>query len=283
MVTLLARRGTAALALAAGLVLVAASARAQPGQPPSSEETPTIGAAEAEAQALFRRGVELGEQDRWAEALEHFRRSRRLVERPNTVFNVGFALFRLGRFVAAIAALDEYLALTEGETSARREEAVRLRGEAAASVAEITLEVVPPGARVLVDGEPATAPVGSARVLRLDPGRHLVRADAAGHEEGVLEISVLAGERGERTLALAATAALEVSGGNGGGAGAGSETGGGAGGGSVLEEPVFWIVAAVLVVGAGVGIGAGVAVASQGGSPSPYGGSTGVVLDALRF
>src|SRR5690606_9362564 len=102
------------------------------------------------------------------------------------VFNIGFALVRLGRFTEAIEALDRYLVMTEGETSERREEAARLRGESVASVAEIELEVSPPDARVLVDGEPLDAETGSPRTLRLDPGRHTVRASAEGHDEGTL-------------------------------------------------------------------------------------------------
>src|SRR5687768_2935276 len=113
----------------------------------AAQETP-LDTSQAEAQALFRRGVELGEHERWAEALENFRRSRDLAERPNTVFNIGFALSRLGGFLQAIEAFDRYLALTEGEATERRSEAIRLRGQALASLGEISLHVGPPDARV---------------------------------------------------------------------------------------------------------------------------------------
>lgn len=245
------------LALALSAPLGPAIARAQ--------DAP-LDATRAEALALFRRGIELGEQDRWAEALEHFRRSRELAERPNTVFNIGFALHRLGRFTEAVEAFDGYLALTEGETSERREEAARLRGESVASVAEVELELSPPDARVFVDGEPLEGASGSRRTLVLDPGRHTVRATADGHEEGALTISVLAGERGARSLALAPLeAALDPSSPDGA---------------AVLEDPIFWVITGIVVVGAGVAIGAGV-VASQ--SSELYGGSSGVVLYGLRF
>ena len=65
----------------------------------------------AEAQALFRRGLELGEENRWADALEHFRRSLARVARPSTLFNIGVALGRLGRYgeahYIAVSARDE--------------------------------------------------------------------------------------------------------------------------------------------------------------------------------
>lgn len=241
-----------------------APARAQDATPPATPADP----AQAEAQALFRRGVELGEQDRWAEALEHFRRSRDIAARPNTVFNIAFANYRLGRFREAVPAFDEYLAMTEGEASERRDEAVRLRGEAVASLAEIRLTIEPADARLLVDGE-AHDGSGAERVVVLDPGRHVLRASAAGHDEGTLSLAVLAGERGERRMTLAASATH----------GEGHEEP--PPGPSVFEDPVFWIVAGVIVVGGGVALGVGLGVGASTGND--YGGSTGVVLESLRF
>ncbi len=264
-------RTVATLAIAAVCWLGAASiARAQ-----ALDAT-----ADAEAQALFRRGVSLGEEDRWAEALELFRRSRELIERPNTIFNIGFALFRLGRFGAAIAAFDEYLAATEGETSERRDESARLRGEAVAGLAEITLHVSPAGAELFIDGEPAGAAEGGARRVTLDPGRHVLRATLAGHREASITISVLAAERGERSLSLepavpAVTTAepiedqpAEVVVDDGG---------------DIAAEPWLWIVIGVVLAGGAAGAIAGGVIASESGPPPPYGGSSGVVLGALRF
>jgi hypothetical protein len=228
----------------------------------TSPPTPAVDTA-AEAQALFRRGLELGQQDRWAEALELFRRSRALVPRPSTLFNIGFALFRMGRFVLAIASFDEYLALTETETSDLRAEATRRREEARASLAALTLQLTPVTARLFVDGE-ASEETGSPRVLALDPGRHVLLATAQGHEEGRLEISVLAAEHVTRELAL-----TEIS----EGAPPGGE------GASLIEDPWLWVITGVLVVGAAVGVGVGVSLATSG--PASYGGSTGVVLLAL--
>ncbi|WP_236519366.1 PEGA domain-containing protein [Sandaracinus amylolyticus] len=250
------------LALPPGLVPAIARAQDAPLDP-----------AQAEALALFRRGVELGEQDRWADALEHFRRSRTIAERPNTVFNVAFALYRLGRFTQAIVEFEQYLAMTEGQPpNERRDEAVRLRGESVASLAEITLEIAPPDARVLVDGEPIGEETGSPRTLRLDPGRHAVRANADGYEEGALTISVLAGEHGARSMTLVARGGQQEE--------IVEPPPPPPSGGGIFEDPVFWVIAGVVVVGAGVAIGAGVA-ATQ--SEPPYGGSADVVLRALTF
>jgi tetratricopeptide (TPR) repeat protein len=265
-----------AMLLGALLLLPASAARAQEETPPP--DPPVDPSAEApdprqqEAQSLFRRGVELGAEDRWSEALEHFRRSREIAPRPNTTFNIGYALFRLERFSQAIAAFDEYLEVTVGETSERRDEATRMRAEAVASLAEIRLDVSPDDARVLVDGEPGAQSTGSPRLLPVDPGRHVVIASRDGFEEATFSISLLPGERATRSLELIALA-VDASG----------DLGTPSPGRSILEEPAFWIVGgAILLVGAGVAIGVGVGVGSSQPAAS-YGGSTGVVLQALRF
>lgn len=252
------------------LVLLALVGRARAQEPEQAPEPEPAAVDDltvaAEAQALFRRGLELGEEDRWAEALELFRRSRALVARPSTVFNIGFALFRLGRFVQAIASFDEYLALTETETSDLRVEAARRRGEAIASLSALTLELTPETARLLVDGEASDAE-GSPRTIALDPGRHVLFATADGYREGQLEISVLAAEHASRQLVLAPLVDA-----------VGDEppvTHDA----SLIEDPVFWVVTGVLVVGAAVAIGVGATLATNG--PAQYGGSTGVVLLAL--
>ena len=256
------------LALLFALACGVAPARAQdaPAEGTPSAD-PALDASQAEAQALFRRGVELGEQDRWAEALEHFRRSRAIAARPNTVFNIAYANHRLSRFREAIPGFDEYLALTEGETSDRRDEAMRLRGEAVASLAEIRLALEPADARLLVDGD-AHEGTGAVRVITLDPGRHTLRATSAGHDEGTLTLSVLAGERGERRMVLVPTASEAPP--------------PPPPGGNVFDDPVFWVVVGAVVVATGVALGVGLGVASSG-EQDRYGGSTGVVLDALRF
>jgi tetratricopeptide (TPR) repeat protein len=231
---------------------------------PETAEAPEVSAT-AEAQALFRRGLELGEQDRWAEALELFRRSLALVPRPSTLFNIGFALFRMGRFVQAIASFDAYLALPEAESSELRVEATRRREEALASLATLTLELTPADARVLVDGEESDGE-GPARTLSLDPGRHVVRASAEGFAEGTLAISVLAAEHATQRLVLVPLEEPIVT----------PPTSPGV---NLFSDPTFWAVTGGLLLGAAVAVGVGVGVGASG--PGPYGGSTGVVLIAF--
>jgi hypothetical protein len=218
-----------------------------------------------EAQAMFRHAVELGDQDRWAEALELFRRSYALVQRPSTQFNVGFALFHLGHLREAIAIFDTYLAGTEGDTSELHAEAVRRRAEAVASLATLDVAIDPPDATLRVDGQtdPST---GATRTLTLDPGRHLVLATAPGHLEAQREVSLLSGEQHHEQIALDVDPAFVA-----------DEQGDEQVAVPLERDPVFWIALAAGVVAVGVGVGVGVGVATSG-TTDPYAGSTGVVL-----
>ncbi len=156
------------------------------------------------ARALFDRGVELSEQERWGEALEYFRRSRDLVDRPSTVFNMAVAELRLGQPTVGIASLDAYLASTEDNPAEehRRAEATRLREIARASVVTLHLEIVPPDAEVRVDGTAITVE-GPSRDIEIDPGTHRIQVTADGYEPSGFELSVLEGEQAERAVALA--------------------------------------------------------------------------------
>ncbi len=264
---LLPRRSFASAATLA-LLLFARPAHAQT-QPEVATSPPTVDPGQgAEAQALFRRGLELGTEDRWADALSLFLRSRSLIERPSTIFNIGVALGRLGRFREAVATLDEYLALPEAATSDARPEAQRLRAEANAALAELSLALAPEDAAVEVDGA-AREGSGTPRLVTLDPGRHILRARREGFEDGMLELSVLAAEHPSVSLTLAervlappppppplAPPSPST---------------------SLVDDPVFWIVvvASTLAVGTAVGVGVGVATSE---SPPSNGGSTGIVL-----
>lgn len=235
--------------------------------PTTTDATPTPEQL-GEARDLFRRAVELGDQDRWAEALVLFRRSLELVPRPSTQFNVGFALYRLGQLREAIGVFDAYLAATEGETNPLRDEATTRRAQAVQSLAALTVTVSPDTAQLRVDGaaDPST---GAARTLALDPGRHLLLATAPNHHDAQLEVSLLAAEQRAVSLTLEPVPTAppidepithdepehEH---------------------TVLDEPLFWILSGVAVVAIGVGVGVGVALG--GGTESPYPGSTGVVL-----
>ncbi len=255
--------------LVAALVL---AARAIAAPAVASAQTQDATVTNAEAAALFRRGVVLGEQHRWGEAYDLFRRSEALVHRPTTLFNIAYALFRLGRFAQAVERFDEYLALPE-TTDARHADATRLRAEGAALLAEVTLELRPATVRVYVDGAESSGR-GAERALRLDPGVHRLVVRADGFEEGAIALQVAAGERSQRTVHLVpliapVTPTPAISGGERDDA-------------SFVAQPVFWVtvVGSILLVAGGIALG--VALTAED-APPPYGGSSGVVFEALSF
>jgi hypothetical protein len=223
-----------------------------------AQDAPTT----SEAESLFRRGVALGEIDRWSEAHELFRASFALVERPTTLFNIAYALFRTGRHREAVARFDELLALSDG--GARSEDAQRLRAEAAALIGTLTLRLTPADASIEIDGTPVP-PTEDALELAIDPGLHRIVVRAPGYEEHRLDVTVAPAERVERSVTLERPVVLPD---------APSR--------ALSDEPAFWIalIGGVVVVGAGVAIGVGIASSE---ASAPYGGTSGVVLEALRF
>ena len=260
-------------AVIVGLLCLGAAAEARAQEEPLPEqaehvEPPDAAGSEVdEARELFLRGVELSEQERWGEALELFRRSRAITDRPSTTFNIAVALLRLGRPTEGLTALRDYLRIAGPEDEARRAEAQELLELALSSVAELTLEVEPPFAEVRVDGA-LQAGDTRERVLTLDPGAHTVRVSAERHEPEAFEVSLLTAERASRHVTLQRLPDPIVR----------PVTPEPPPEPALLEQPWLWIVAGVIVVGAGVGIG----VALASGTEDPYPGTTGVVLQGLR-
>ena len=151
-------------------------------------------AAASEARALFAQGVALAGQERWGDAIAYFRRSRALVERSGTVFNIAVALVRLGRASEALEALGDFLRLADPAVDAERiAEATRMQTLVRTTVARLELEVSPADALLQLDGSPR-AERGRTRAISLDPGRHALVLSAADHATRRLDLALLPGE-----------------------------------------------------------------------------------------
>ena len=151
---------------------------------------------EIEARAAFERGVEFARLERWAEALEEFRRSRALVPRASAAINVASCLVRLGRAIEAVAAFDDYFRLVTdpAQEGARYVEAQRQVAVTRATIATATITVSPADATITVDGVVAPG-TGTARSLLLDPRSHRIAVSAARHEPYSVEVSPRQGEQ----------------------------------------------------------------------------------------
>lgn len=158
----------------------------------------------AQARALFEQGVEASQDHLWADAVDFFRRSRALMERPSAVFNTAVALHRMGRDVEALADIERYLQMTSASERGERQryaQAETLRTDLTRRVAVLTLHLEPSNARVEVDGR-AREGEGEQRDIDLDPGRHAIRVSADGHASAQIDVRLGAGERVEREVTL---------------------------------------------------------------------------------
>lgn len=194
-------RYLASIALCAGALALPALGAAQ--TPPATQSPAQ---AELEARSAFEQGVALARAERWGEAAEAFRRSRRLVARPSAALNLANSLVRLGHAIEAVAAFEDYLRLVadpaaEGEryTSAQTQLAVTRQ-----SIARAFLTIDPLDATLLLDGQIADAQPASpaTREVLMDPRSHTLevrREGCAAHQQTVAPGP---GERIELRVAL---------------------------------------------------------------------------------
>ena len=156
----------------------------------------------AEARRLFEEGIDRADQERWGEAVELFRRSRAIVERPSTVFNLGNALFRLARYQDAVRAFEDFLRIAEASDADGRRSAQQLMETARRSLGRLVLTLSPGEAEVRIDGQVVDGS-GATREITIDPGEHTLAVRAPGRREATSRVSVLPGARVEQRVELA--------------------------------------------------------------------------------
>lgn len=164
---------------------------------------PAAADAVGQSREAFRRGVALAQQDRWTEALEEFRRSRALADRPRTAFNVALALQRLGRYREALGPLEECLRMpSAGAEADLVDDARNLLTQVGGSLATLTLAVAPGHAEVRINDELIPG-AGTLRTLAIDPGRQILDVSAPGVTPQRLEVVTRSGDRVSRRVDLA--------------------------------------------------------------------------------
>ncbi|MGE0785129.1 MAG: PEGA domain-containing protein [Sandaracinaceae bacterium] len=201
-------------ALSVGAVsLVGPTARAQSADPTEDAETEAAPTPEEiEARALFDRGRELADLRRFSEAADAFTRSVALVDRSSARFNLAVCFYALNRYVEAEAELTRYLAAADrASEGASYDDAERMLAHARSAIGELTIEVEPSDARVMVDG--VAVATGPRRSVAVNPGPHVVRVEAEGYAPQLATVVTSAGERSAHVAHLASTrrpATLEV-------------------------------------------------------------------------
>lgn len=183
--------------LLCGVLLFSTAARAQEmgGQTQDTD-------GRARAQALFEQGVSAAAAGDHQTALERFDESYRLFAHPGTLANLAIYQEGQGRLVDAYLSNRELLERFGGVISGEARDQARVRlARLAASLALVEVSSDPPGARVILDGEPlGTAPLDHP--VPVEPGAHTLEARLAGHEAATIELDLAAGQREPVVLVL---------------------------------------------------------------------------------
>ncbi|MEM1030947.1 MAG: hypothetical protein AAGN82_11390 [Myxococcota bacterium] len=207
-------RGGAKAVLGLGL-LAAAWAPSVAAQTPSSKpaDAPAVAPSAADketARTLFYEGQEALEAKAYERALRSFRAADGIMSVPSTRLEVGRALMLQGRLVEAVERFTSValIPVPAGENAVQRqarEEARRLVDEVRARIAVLDIEVsgVAPKAtvRLTVDGDAVPAEAfGFPR--RVDPGTHVVVAEADGYRSQRQRVTVAPAEKKRVVLRL---------------------------------------------------------------------------------
>lgn len=168
---------------------------------------------EFEAQVQLEVGARLAGEGRCEVALGRLERALELADTIDVRFHLGACLHALGRHAEAIAHIERFAAEVDPDADIERASiALRILERARAEVGSLAIVVEPRGALVLVDGRAVIG--GGQRVVLLDPGRHVLRAEYVGHETVVRSVEVEPGGRALRLLQLRrvaqAPASIEV-------------------------------------------------------------------------
>lgn len=158
----------------------------------------------APVKQLYDDAYALAKESRWAAAYPLLQRAFAADPSWQIAELLGHAEVELGRYRDAAAHLTLFLRASRQipEVSARERAAhEELLARAAARVGEIAVTVDPPGAEILLDGEPAgRAPL--ADPLFVDPGRHHIEARREGHAPAAVTEDLAGGRAARVTLRL---------------------------------------------------------------------------------
>ena len=181
-----------------GVLLAVVPASAQP----AGAQEPATGKGVGRAEALFAKGNEHYQADRFAEAAAAYRQAWELQKTYDIAANLGQAELRLGKEPEAAG----YLAFAlrswpvVSKETPRSLAATRL-GELRKKLGLLRVRVNVTEAEVWVDGAPLRdSPVAPEMFVR--PGEHRIRASREGYEPLEVELSIGKGESREVPLSL---------------------------------------------------------------------------------
>ena len=145
-------------------------------------------------------------------ALERFEAAYATYPSPRILYNLGYALARVGRPAEAAQVLDRFLRECATDVEVSEERRRNARDELRALVARIgRIELLgaPPTARVRVDGA-RLAEVPPPRIVYVAPGTHQVEVEVDGFSSLAASIDVAAGGRAPLSVKLDPVAAARA-------------------------------------------------------------------------
>ncbi|KYF97441.1 hypothetical protein BE20_38605 [Sorangium cellulosum] len=144
-------------------------------------------------------GIKLFQDRNYPAAIVEFEAAYEAKPKASPLFNIALAEKALFNYPRAIAALERALAqhrdtMDEGDERTARSAIEEMR----ALLAHLTIELSPPDAALLIDGEEQPPASSGTRVVELGPGVHRIGARAEGHASAEQSVTVVSGERDKR-------------------------------------------------------------------------------------
>jgi hypothetical protein len=165
--------------LCTALLLVAVHAAAGAGVARADDATP----AKTEYDGLVDDALTEFDAGRFEEALSAFEQAYQVKPSARALRGIAKALFELRSYARCVQAIDRALASdVEPVTGALREDLESLKARALRFVGEAILEVSPPTATVVFDGEALDLSSGKAASRVVDVGTHTLEVSAPDHE-----------------------------------------------------------------------------------------------------
>jgi hypothetical protein len=211
----LLKRALSSAAVCCAALLACAGALAQeppPETPPATGETDPARVRQTDslrADQLFQEAIALSDQGRWQEACPKFRESLAAEASVGTLLNVASCSVREGDRLQAAREYRRVLELNAATSDPDRRRSVESTARQAlekleAALARVTIRITPEGAspRLRIDGK-AAARIGEP--VDLEPGEHLIEAEADGFSPVSRKVALAAGARDVVVLALERT------------------------------------------------------------------------------
>lgn len=144
-------------------------------------------------------GIKLFQDRNYRAAIVEFEAAYKEKPKASPLFNIALAEKALFNYPRAIAALERALAqhrdtMDDGDERTARSAIEEMRS----LLAHLTIELSPPDATLLIDGEEQPPSSSGTRVVELGPGVHRIGARADGHASADQSVTAVSGERDKK-------------------------------------------------------------------------------------